>query len=450
MHIAIVTAGGAGMFCGSCMHDNTWARALRDAGHDVTLIPTYTPIRVDEENLSSRRVFFGGINVYLEYRSRFWRRLPRWMTRWVDHPKLISLVTRFAVSNDASDLGDLTLAMLDGESGPQAQDVAELAAFVGRELKPDVVCFSNALLAGAVRRLKDKFDGPVLCVLQGDDIFIESLAPAFRSRVIAKLTQRAADFDGFIVHSDYYRDHMAELLALPREKFRSIPLGVDFEGHTGQPRDTAPDPFRVGYFARVCPEKGLHVLVDAVKELHRQRPDLNVELVAGGFLGPRDADYFAQVRRDAASLGDAFHWAGSPPDHASKGELLRSFDVLCVPTVYREPKGIYALEAMANGVPVVLPAHGAFPQMIAATGGGLLFDPHDPNELPTLLGRLVDEPEMRADLARSSHTGVRNAFSLTAMTEQTLRVFRDFQRNPTDGSGTGLETLDHRDADETA
>ena len=429
MHIAIVTAGGAGMFCGSCMHDNTWARALRDAGHDVTLIPTYTPIRVDEENLSSQRVFFGGINVYLEYRSRLWRRLPRWMTRWVDHPRLISLATRFAVSNDASDLGELTLAMLDGESGPQAQDVEELAAFIGRELKPNVVCFSNALLAGAVRRLRDEFDGPILCVLQGDDIFIESLPPAFRSRVIAKLTERASEFDGFIVHSDYYRDHMAALLSLPTDRFRSIPLGIDFEGHTGEPRDTASTPFRIGYFARVCPEKGLHVLVDAVKELRNQRPDLNVELVAGGFLGPRDADYFDRIQRDAASLGDAFHWAGSPPDHASKVELLRTFDVLCVPTVYREPKGLYALEALANGVPVVLPAHGAFPQMIAATGGGLLFDPGNPSDLITLLGRLIDEPETRVGLAQRAHAGVRSAFSLSAMTEQTLRIFRDFQNN---------------------
>ena len=438
------------MFCGSCMHDNTWARALRDAGHDVALIPTYTPIRVDEENLSSQRVFFGGINVYLEYRSRLWRRLPRWMTRWVDHPKLISLVTRFAVSNDASDLGELTLAMLDGESGPQAQDVEELAVFVSRELKPDVVCFSNALLAGAVRRLKGEFDGPVLCVLQGDDIFIESLAPAFRSRVIAKLTERASDFDGFIVHSDYYRDHMAELLSLPREKVRSIPLGISFEGHSGQPRDTASAPFRIGYFARICPEKGLHVLIDSVKELRRQRPELNVELVAGGFLGPRDADYFERVKRDAAPLGGAFQWAGSPSDHSTKVDLLRSFDVLCVPTVYREPKGLYALEAMANGIPVLLPAHGAFPQMIDATKGGLLFDPHNPSELTALLCRLVDEPALRADLACSSYAGVRTAFSLAVMTEQTLRVFRDFQATSAAGSKADTEAPDHSDTDETA
>ncbi len=270
-------------------------------------------------------------------------------------------------------------------------------------------------------------------MLQGDDIFIESLAPAFRSRVIAKMSERPTSMV-FIVHSNYYRDHMASLLSLPREKFRSIPLGINFEGHTGKPRDTASTPFRIGYFARVCPEKGLHVLVDAVKELRRQRPELNVELAAGGFLGPRDADYFERVQHESASLGDAFHWAGSPPDHDSKVKLLRSFDVLCVPTVYREPKGLYALEAMANGVPVVLPSHGAFPQMITATGGGVLFAPGRPSDLTTLLGRLIDEPETRADLARQAHSGVRNAFSLPAMTERTLRIFHDFQNNRTSES----------------
>jgi glycosyltransferase involved in cell wall biosynthesis len=437
------------MFCGSCMHDNTWARALRDTGHDVTLIPTYTPIRVDEENLSSRRVFFGGINVYLEYHSRLWRRLPRWMTHWVNHPKLISLATRFGVSNDASELGELTLAMLDGESGPQAQDVEELATFIGRELKPDIVCFSNALLAGAVRRLREFFDGPILCVLQGDDIFIESLPPTFRSQVIAKLTERATDFDGFMVHSDYYRDHMASLLSLPLERFWSIPLGIDFEGHTGEPRETASTPFRIGYFARICPEKGLHILIDAVKEFRHQRPDVSVELVAGGFLGPRDAAYFKQIQRDAGSLGDAFHWAGSPPDHASKVNLVSSFDVLCVPTVYREPKGLYVLEALANGVPVVLPGHGAFPQMIASTGGGRLFDPEKPAELVSLLGQLIDEPDMRLNLARRGHTGVRTANSLTAMTDETLRIFRNLQGRPVCNGSAEADLADRTDTSET-
>src|SRR5688500_6250360 len=100
MHIAIVTAGGAGMFCGSCMHDNTWARALRGVpGVDVTLIPTYTPIRVDEENVSVDRVFLGGLNVYLEHKYRFWGKIPRRLTHWLDASWLINLAAGLSISN---------------------------------------------------------------------------------------------------------------------------------------------------------------------------------------------------------------------------------------------------------------------------------------------------------------------------------------------------------------
>lgn len=441
MHIAIVTAGGAGMFCGSCMHDNTWARGLRDAGHEVTLIPTYTPIRVDEENLSGRRVFFGGINVYLEYRSRIWRRLPRRLTRWVDHPRLIDLATRFSVSNDAGELGDLTLAMLDGESGPQRQDVEELAAFIGDDLQPDIVCFSNALLAGALRSLKERFAGPVMCTLQGDDIFLDSLPGRDRAAVIEKMSERARDFDAFIVHSNFYRDRMSELLQLPAQRFHRIPLGIDFEGHDGRPKTTESNPFRIGYFARVCPEKGLHCLIDAVGEVRKKHPQ--VTLVAGGFLGPRDRKYFKRITQDAAKLGIEWVWAGSPKNHAEKVKLLKSFDVLSVPTVYREPKGLYVLEAMANGIPVVQPDHGAFPEMLEEAPGGILFDPDSPADLASQLNRLIEDRDLRSSLAMAGYEGVRTQFSMERMTDTTLAIFQAALRkanSPPEESSQATET----------
>src|SRR5262245_21240717 len=115
MHIAIITAGGAGMFCGSCMHDNTWARALIDAGCEVSLLPAYSPIRVDEPDQSNRQVFFGGVNVYLESRWGAWRRLPRGLTPWLDAPWVINLAGQLSTRYDARKLGDLTLSMLAGE-----------------------------------------------------------------------------------------------------------------------------------------------------------------------------------------------------------------------------------------------------------------------------------------------------------------------------------------------
>ena len=430
MHVAIITAGGAGMFCGSCMHDNTWARALRDAGIDVTLIPTYTPIRVDEEDLSSRRVFFGGINVYLEHKSKLWRRLPRWMTRWVDHPSLIRFATRFGVSNDAAELGELTLDMLDGELGSQRRDIDELVSFIANDLKPDIVCFSNALLAGAVRSLRQKFGGRIFCTLQGDDIFLDGLSPEHRLGAIERISNRAVDFDGFLVHSDYYRDHMSEMLRLPTEKFTRIPLGIDFSGYSPgtRPRDDAS--FRIGYFARICPEKGLHVLVEAVRKVRISHP--HVRLIAGGYLGTRDVAYFEKLKREAADLGDAFEYIGSPDDQAGKVAFLQSVDVLSVPAPYKEPKGIYVLEALACGVPVVQPAHGAYPEMLAATQGGLLFEPGNVDDLAARLNSLVTDSAMRNELIDRGSSLVRECYSLTAMTNATVSAFEAFRHNATD------------------
>lgn len=426
MHIAIITAGGAGMYCGSCMHDNTWARSLMNAGAQVLLIPTYTPVRVDEENLSSQRVFFGGINVYLDHQSKLWRALPKWLKGWLNHPKIIQFATRYGVSNDARQLGDLTLAMLAGEAGPHAQHVDELAEFID-ELRPNAVCFSNALLVGALRRIKERFRGPVFCTLQGDDIFLDSLTPAHRERSIALISERAAQFDGFLVHSDYYRDYMAEYLRLPRSRFHRIPLGIDLQGHDGLPQkhaeSAAKHEFVLGYFARICPEKGLHVLVEAMHQLRPKYPQLR--LVAGGYLGKRDEAYFAEIQRSVASLGDAFQYVGSPPDHASKVALLKSFDALCVPTPYREPKGIYVLEALANGVPVIEPQHGAFPELIQATGGGLLYPPGNMSALIGTIERLMSDAELRLELGTQGHSGIRALFSPEIMAQETLRIFAE-------------------------
>lgn len=422
MHIAIITAGGAGMFCGSCMHDNTWARSLIDAGADVSLVPTYTPIRVDEEDVSHSDVYFGGIGVYLTHRSRLFRRLPRKLTRWVDRPWALRLASRFGVSTDARQLGALTIEMLQGEDGPHRAHVDELAEMLATQMKPDLICFSNALLAGSARAIRDRLDVPLLCVLQGDDVFLEGLAEPYRSRAIELIHDRAGDFDGFIVHSDYYRDHMVRYLGLDARRFHTLPLGIDLSVHDGQPSDSTDDLFTIGYFARICPEKGLDRLVAAFRLLHARRP--GVRLKVGGFLGSRDKAFFRQLQADTTDLGDAFTYVGSPPDTASKVEFFKSLDVLSVPTAYREPKGLYVLEALANGIPVVQPDHGAFRELIEATGGGILVEPGDPQALADALEALVDDNDRRLELATSGQQRVHELYGPQRMAAASLALFK--------------------------
>ncbi len=406
------------MFCGSCMHDNTWARALHQAGVEVSLIPLYTPIRVDEEDQTSSRIFFGGINVYLSDHFRFWRSLPRFLTRWLDSPTMIRQATRGAVGNDAAELGSMTASMLLGESGPHLQAGEELAEFVA-SLKPDIVCFSNSLLSGSLRTLRKKYAGRVFCVLQGDDVFLDGLIEPYRQKVMSSLTERAAEFDGYIVHSQFYRNYMSQYLNLPREKFIELPLSIDCAKHNGKPKADLGHPPTVGYFARICPEKGLDVLVQSVLKLKQNIP--NIQLRVGGYLGSQNQAYFETVRQMASPLGEAFQYIGSPATHAEKVGFFKSIDVFSVPARFQEPKGLYVLESWANGIPVVLPDHAAFPELIESTRGGLLSEKESPESLAELLRQVLQDSSLRTKLAEAGYHGVRQQHDFSRLAEASVR-----------------------------
>lgn len=414
------------MFCGSCMHDNALAKGMMALGAEVSLLPTYTPLRLDEAQVGGSRVFLGGINLYLDSYFPWARRVPRFLRRWLDSPTVLGWVAGRGVSNDAKELGELSLANLAGADGPQKTLVEELARFIGRELLPDVVCFSNALLAGTLPAIRREFAGPVVCLLQGDDIFLDGLVEPYRSRVIAKMRERAAGFDTLLTHSAYYRDHMAEILDLPVERFRVTPLGIDLTGHDGEPREPLGQPPTVGYFARICPEKGLHLLVEGMRRVRRTRPE--VRLAAGGYLGPRDAAYFAEVQAAAAELGEGFTYIGSPEGLAEKVAFLRSLDLFSVPATYREPKGLSVLEALANGVPVIQPDHGAYPEMLARTGGGVLFPAGDAGALAERILELLADDARRYQLAREGREGVRRVAGIEPTARETLAVLESLGR----------------------
>lgn len=420
MHIAIVTAGGAGMFCGSCMHDNAWARALMDAGVEVTLVPMYTPIRVDETNHSAPRVFFGGINVYLDVYVPGWRYLPRWLTRPLDAKWLLQAVSQRGVSNNAAELGALTEATLAGAQGPQAAEGLQLVRFLTHELRPDVIVLSNVMLCGEIERIKANFAGPVLCTLQGDDIFLDGLTEPHRQRVFNRLRQIVTHLDGFLVHSAFYGEYMQRYLSAPMEKFHLLPLGIDCREHPGMPRPPGQPP-TIGYFARFAPEKGLRELVEAALIL--QKRQLDFRLVAGGYRNPQSSDYWNDVQRLAQPLGDRFRDAGSPNTVAEKAALFREFDVFSVPSPYRDPKGLPVLEAWANGVPVVQPAHGHFPELIDGTGGGITVAPGDPTALANGLERLLSDEPFRLQCASAGWHGVRERHNLPVLAEATQHLF---------------------------
>jgi glycosyltransferase involved in cell wall biosynthesis len=425
MKIAFISAGAAGMYCGSCLQDNTLAAALKGLGHDVTLIPTYTPMKTDDRDVSTGRIFYGAINIYLQQKAALFRHLPRAVDRLLNRPGLLDLAVRLGASTDPRDLGPLTLSVLLGEDGRQIRELEILIDWLRERDRPDVVHLTNSMFLGLAPNLKEALGATVLCSLQGEDLFVEGLNPPWRDRVLQALRERARGADGFIAPCRAYARFMSDWLEVPEEKMRVVPLGLNLDGH--EQAEPAATPFVVGYLARIAPEKGLHLLAEAFRDLAERVGRDNVRLRVAGYLGPRDRAYLDGIRSRLREWGlaDRCEFAGEV-DRPGKLRFLQGLHVLSVPTVYRDPKGRFLLEALASGVPVVQPRHGAFPEMIEETGGGLLVEPGSPKSLADGLHALLSDPERRRELGRRGRDAVYNGRSDRAMAEATLEVYRAF------------------------
>ena len=424
MKILSLTAGAAGMYCGSCFRDNALAVELLSRGHDVTLLPLYTPTTTDETNASRDQVLFGGISVYLQQYLSLFRRTPRFLDRLWDSPRIISAFANRSLSTDASLLGDLTISMLQGVRGVLRKEFDKLIEWIAEEPAPDVINLPNSLLISLAKPLRDALKRPVCCTLQGEDLFLDGLVEPYRQQAIDLIKQQVPDVDGFIAVSDYYAPVMSRRLGIPADRMAVVPLGINLSGY--EPRRAEDEVFRVGYFARIAPEKGLHVLAAAYERFRRRTGDAKVRLEAAGYLWRAQAPYLADVRRslDKAGLANEFTYRGAV-DRDGKLAFLRSLDVLSVPATYDEPKGVFLLEAMASGVPVVQPRRGGFTEIVEQTGGGLLVTPDDVSAVADGLFTLWQDRALAERLGRRGFEGVRAHYSIAHSADRLIEVYSD-------------------------
>ena len=436
MRIAFVAAGAAGMYCGSCIHDNTLAAALQRLGHEVALIPTYTPIRTDEHEVAIDRVFFGAVNVYLQQKVPLFRHTPEVFDRLLDRPALLSWVSRFSSSTDARDLGALTLSMLQGEHGKQSKELEKLLDFLV-DFEPDLVQLTNSMFLGMTHRIKERLGVPVVCGLTGEDLFLDDLVQPFYDQVRSEIARRAREADGFIAMSRWYADFMADYLSIERDKIHVIPLGINLDDVRGREDDGPAPPAQgsttVGYLGRICPEKGVHLLVEAFRLLAASGSAPTAKLKIAGYVGARDEAYIARIEEQVESgeLAGRVEILGEL-DREAKLSFLRGLDLFSMPTVYKEPKGLPVLEAMAHGVPVVQPRHGTFPELIEATGGGVLVEPESPPALAEAIAGLLADDERRRALGATGRKSVHHHFDAETMATKTLELYRHLASRPTE------------------
>ena len=423
MKITYISAGAGGMYCGSCIRDNALATALLARGHDVTLVPTYTPLTTDEPNVSQHRVFFGGIGVYLEQYVSLFRKTPWLLDRLWEAPWLLRAVSGLGIQTAPGLLGELTLSMLQGEHGLQQKEFAKLVHWLRSQPKPDVIDISNSLLISLVRPLKEALGCPVCCTLQGENIFVDGLAEEYRTRVLELMRSQVTYVDAFLAVSESYAAYMSSHLGIPRKRMHVVPLGITLTGFEA-PRVPSSGPFTVGFFGRVSPEKGLHVLCEAYKRLRERGMLEGSRLEVAGYLAPEHEAYLESIVRQVREWGlEREMLYRGQLDRPQKIDFLKSCDLLAIPAIYEDPKGLALLEAMACGVPVVVPSRGTPAELVRTTGGGLLVEPDDVESLASGLLKIRTDPELARELGVRGAAGVREHYTSTLMADRALDVY---------------------------
>lgn len=426
----IIPGSGGSFYCGNCLRDSKYVEALRKSDHKVVKLPMYLPLFADEHDLSGEiPVFYGAISIYLKQLFPVFRNAPRWFDRLLNSKPMLKLAARYAGSTRAKGLEEMTISMLLGEEGQQKEELDTMVNWIKVNCNPDIIHLSNALLLGLAHRLKENLGVPVICSLQDEDVWADVMSPRSRKKVWELMADRSEHVAAFVSVSDFYASRMKSLIQIPPEKLHSVHIGVypeqyEFILPSAKPRN-------IGFVSRMCNENGLDILVDAFILLKKDRQFQDVKLqLTGGSTGD-DKEYLSTIKRKIRKAGLAnqveFH-----DDFEEKGmkEFFRKTALISVPVRNGEAFGIYLLESMASGIPVVQPALGAFPEIVKTAGGGLIYEPNEPEVLAESLSSLLSDPGELDRLSKEGYQGVMEHFHVDLQVTKMLEIYeRAIEKN---------------------
>lgn len=400
------------------MRDNSLARHLINQGHEVTVLPTYLPHLLDEPSLAKQTpIFFGGFNVYLQHKFRFFRKTPQWLDQIFNSQTLLRWVAGKRGMTAARDLGEITLSTLQAKDGPLAKEVDKVVDWFKEHGKPDVLLLSTVLLAGIGRTVREELGISVLSFLQGEDGFLDSLLPEFRKQAWELIGADARELDGCISPSRFFANLMGQRLGMVPEKILPLSNGISLDGY---PADRAePSEPTIGYFARICPEKGLDLLIDAFIQLKQSGEHPRLKLAVAGTLPKENQSFLEEQKRKITAAGlDQFVVFRPNLNRQEKIDFLTKLSLFCVPARVPEAFGLYVIEAMAAGVSVVLPDHGAFPEILEKSGGGITYSTTEPESLLPALGEQLRDPSGCSAMGEQGRVAVHEKFSNEGLARQ--------------------------------
>jgi glycosyltransferase involved in cell wall biosynthesis len=411
--IQITPGSGDNFYCENCLRDQALVRALFSQGHKIMMVPLYLPIKLDSSEMTiDAPIFYGGINVYLQQKLGLFRKSPRWLDRLFDNRSLLSKISKKAGMTSSRDLGETTISMLKGENGNQVKELDRLIEWLSGDNEiPDVIILSNILLGGLAATLKRRLNVPVVCMLQDEEAFVDSMDEPYSKEVWGLLRGCAQEIDAFISVSMAYKKRIAPRLGISSDKINTVYIGIDLNEYP--PAKQAPEKPVIGFLSRMCPQRGLDILIDTFIMI-RQNPELKkCQLQVSGGKSQADEPFLRYIKTRLEKEGILNDVTFMPEFLGeARRQWLNSLTVMCVPEKEEVAYGLYALEAQAAGVPVVVPEIGIFPEMLELTGGGLLVDSNMPEKIAAALEPLLINPDKAFSIGQKGRKGIEEHFDI--------------------------------------
>lgn len=426
MKITYIVPGFGGTFyCGNCLRDSAFSKALKAQGYDSITLPLYLPHSIEEfAHQTEVPVFYGAVNIYLKQNFKSFRKMPKWLYKFFNSPFILKYAAKKSGSTRAEGLEEMTISMLKGADGFQTEELTQLIYYLKHHEKPDVVHLSNALLMGLAAKIKEELNVPVFCSLQDEDVWINAMQEHYKPKLWQLMSEKAKDIDAFIAVSDFFKNIMQKNMQIEEEKLHVIHLGVNPEVYAIQ--SPAQNPQAIGYLSRMNEENGLEILIDAFIILKTKPEFSSLKLILTGGK-TADDNKFIQKQIKKLEKSNVLQYVEFIDDFRTSvlAQFFKKITLLSVPVLNGEAFGLYQLESLASGIPIVQPDLAAFPEIVEMSKAGAIYKPNTSVALAEKLAKVLSDKSNLKQMSLNGRKAVEEIFNLKVSTKRLVEIYNN-------------------------
>jgi glycosyltransferase involved in cell wall biosynthesis len=413
MKILIIGPGaGDSFYCGNCFRDSLQASALIKAGNDVTILPLYLPMHHATEGVP---IFFPAVSYYIEQAMFRKGNIPKWLSKFASSKMFLDLAASMSGSTSANGMENMTMSMITGDDGAFKRNLADMIEWVKKDGVPDIVHLSSSLLIGIAAPLKEELGIPVICSLQDEEVWIDSLKDKWSNIAWEAIIANSVGVDAFVTTSHYYKAIIDK--KMPSLSPKVIYPGINIDKYYN---DTLPDCPTIGFFYRTNEHDGLDTLAEAFVMLKKRATIPNLKLRIGGGCTDSDKKFLSRVKEILRPYIDdvIFEDDYSPALHH---KFYSEVSLISVPLRFDESVGIYICEAYATSRPVVEPRRGSFPEIVG--DAGVLYDDESATGLANALEQVLIDKKLYNDLRENAKTMAQERYSDRLCAEALMELY---------------------------